>query len=284
MTWSKQYTSSVAVADIDSDTGTSMLTVLDEVFDTWLPSRGWTTAKQAGTRPHPTTTFYHWWMDKSIQLIDSSTYNHRVEFILNPGTVERFGYNTWPAGVTADSQYSMATNVTGDGLTSDVEGVWEFWTSDQDTDSFLIVTKGTPRCPIGFMPPTGSIFPCKDYANVFPLRFAPLLISSGNGNLWHNLNSTLGIYPAFRPYSPSPTSHSGVVMKFNAAMMQSGITSGSEVAFVTSTNDCSMLFQPEDTNSMNECGTLQVGSEYFIRVGTSGNSLLLSTGTTDPQI
>ena len=283
MTWSKQYTSSVAVDDFDGDAGVSMLTVLDELFDTWLPSRGWTTAKQAGTRPHSVSGLYHWWMDKSIQRIDGSYYNHRMEFTLNPAASEHFGYRTWEAGVAADTVFT-APGITSSTLTDQVEGIWEFWTSDQDSDSFLIITKGNPRALIAYMPPTGSIFPSKSNGLNSPMKIMPAIPAAGLANCWIGISTLEPMVPAFRAYSPSTATNGGQVIKFNAQMINAGITSNVEPGFVTSTNDCAMLFQPEDNDYMFECGTLQVGTEFFIRVGLAGNALLFSTGTTDPLI
>ena len=283
MTWSKVYTSTVAVDDIDADSGASMLTVLDELFQTWLPARGWTTALQQGTRPSPSSGLYHWWMDKAIQCIDGSYYSHRVEFTLNPASSESFGYRTWEPGVTADTQFNSA-EINSQNLNSRVEGTWEMWTSDQDSDSFLIITNNNPRALIAYMPPTGSIIHSAGNGISSPVETMPIIPSDGSQYCWHSQSSYEAMYPALRAYSPSTSTNSGQVVKFNAQFCNVGQTSSIQPAFVTSTNDCAMLYQASDSSLMSEIGTLQVGTEFFIRVGTQGNALLFSTGTTDPQL
>ncbi|MAH29417.1 MAG: hypothetical protein CL959_01880 [Euryarchaeota archaeon] len=281
MTWSKVYTSTVPVNDFDSDGGTSLLGTLDEFFDTWLPSRGWTTHVGV-SRPSNVTGYYHWWMDKAIQCLDGSYYNHRVEFVLDPSTAENFGWKTWASGVAADTSHNNPA-ITSNALTVAIEGSWEMWTSDQDTDSFLIVAKGNPRTLIAYMPPTGSIIKNRGNGTTQPMKVMPCIPSDGaSAGNWHSNASRYGHHPAIRPYSPSSINHLGQVIKFNAQFCNVGTGTTMEPGFVTSTNDCAMLYQAEDVDELDNIGTLQVGTEYFIRVGLSGSALLFSTGTTDP--
>ena len=113
----------------------------------------------------------------------------------------------------------------------------------------------------------------------------PVFPTPGSGDLF-NINESVGsIQPALRAYAPNVGIQSGEVVKFNSQFCNAGIASSVVPAFVTSTNDCAMLFQGNDTNTiMYQMGTLQVGTEFFIRLGLQGNALLWSTGTTDPQI
>ena len=279
MTWSKQFTSTNPVLDVDSDGGTSYIAALDELFDTWLPSRGWS-CTAAAVQPNVGDDMYRWWIEKNIQCIDASFYSHRVAIIADLASTERIGFATWDSGVAADTDaptLSIAST-----LGNRIEGSWEFWTSDQDTDSFLILCTGALRGIIGFMPPTGSIFPANTWTTSYPTKNGPVFPS--NGEQYWVAATSAGITQLmmdFRTQSYSSNYQPGSI-KLNFA----SVTTSVAPCFLTTTNDISSIVSIRDSSSSNleDANTMLIDGDYYIAIGISTNKLLLNTGTTDPQL
>lgn len=283
MTWSKQYTASVGIPDVDTDGGVAMQNVLDELFMTWLPSRGWTTHQQTSPPTPGSGTVVYYWFEKQIQCIDNSYYNHRVQFAFDPAASETFTYSTWEDGVAADTVTPVVAFA--DVLGNFVEGVWEFWTSDQDTDSFAILNKGVQNGVIGFMPPTGSIFPSGDWLQNYPTRNGPVFPCAGQ-NCWvaptsfgaamlYNQISNDSYYSHFQP--------GGIKVNFAACM--NGQASAAKPAFLTTTNDVASIIDIRDgvSSQLITPNSMLIDGDYYISIGNTGNKLLLNTGATDPQ-
>lgn len=285
MTWSKQYTSANPVQDFAIDNGASMIAAMDEFIGTWLPSRGWTTVAQA-TQPNMSDGYYRWWIDKDIQCVDNSYYAHRVLVLIQGSSPanRRFGFTTWDAGVTADTVFDTG-DITTPTFNTEVYGEWEFWTSDQDTDSFLLVANGVDTGIVAFMPPSGSIWPGMPETNMYyPSTNAPLIPCMGGDSCWIAVQGTS--YEKLSSDLNNSSSHfnaaSGQV-KVNFAAMQRGSSSNSAAAFLTSTNDCEMIVNiRQGTDSFEGVNTTLIDGDYYISLGT-GSKLLLNTGAVDPQ-
>jgi hypothetical protein len=284
MTWSKQYTATVGISDVDTDGGVSMQTVLDELFMTWLPSRGWTTHQQA-TPPTPGSgTAVYYWFEKQVQCIDNSYYNHRIEFAFDPAATENFAYGTWEDGVAPDTILPVAAFT--DTLNTGVEGVWEFWTSDQDNDSFAILNKGVNNSVIGFMPPAGSIWPSGTWFQNYPTKNGPVFPCAGF-NWW----SAASTYGAVSPYlnfvnSSYNANFDPGSVKLNFAAVKAGLSSSSTPAFLTTTNDVNSIVNLREGTSgsaVNVPNTMLIDGDYYIALGQTSNKILLNTGTVDPQ-
>ena len=284
MTWSKQYTSASPVLDVDTDSGTSYVAAMDELFDTWLPSRGWS-CTTAATQPNASDGLYRWWIDKSIKCIDNSFYSHRVVVVHSPASTENIGWTTWDSGIDADTDAPAAAFTSP--LGNEIEGDWEFWTSDQDTDSFLILSTGINRGIIGFMPPTGSIHPSGDWATQYPSKNAPIFPSNGK-NWWVSIVSansmTTQIETGTGSYASGfiPASY-----KVNFASVASGTSSSKAPCFMTTTNDIASIVSVRDRTGsayLQDANTMLIDGDYYIAIGTSANKLLLNTGTVDPQV
>jgi hypothetical protein len=283
MTWSKQYTASVGIPDVDTDGGVAMQAVLDELFMTWLPSRGWTTHQQASPPTPGSGGKVYYWFEKQVQCIDNSYYNHRVEFTFDPMSNENFAYATWEDGVAADTVTPVAAF--SDALGTYVEGVWEFWTSDQDNDSFAILNKGVLSGVIGFMPPAGSIYPSNTWASSYPTKNGPVFPCGGN-NYWvaptsfgaAMLYNQIGNSSYYTDYQPSS-------IKVNFAACKNGTSSSAKPAFLTTTNDVASIINIRDGASprLTTPNTMLIDGDYYITIGETSNKLLLNTGTVDPQ-
>ena len=133
MTWTKTHTASQAVQDVGNDGGSSLIATIDELIQTWLPSRGWTTAT-AASRPSPVTGQYHWWVEKTIEYLDGSNYNHRQQIVFSNSTTDYMFWEHWEDGVAADTAHLLAGNygATINAVDPEFSGTWEFWVSDQD--------------------------------------------------------------------------------------------------------------------------------------------------------
>ena len=284
MTWSKQYTATVGISDVDTDSGVSMQTVLDELFMTWLPSRGWTTHQQA-TPPTPgSETKVYYWFEKQVQCLDNSYYNHRVEFTFDPASAENFAYATWEDGVAPDTITPVAafTEPLGGG----VEGVWEFWTSDQDSDSFAILNKGVNSSVIGFMPPAKSIWPSGTWSDSYPTRNGPVFPCAGFK--WWTPPSAAG---AATPHinfvnSSYPLNYDPGSIKLNFAAVKAGVSTAGTPAFLTTTNDVNSIVNLREginASGLTTPNTMLIDGDYYIALGESSNKILLNTGTVDPQ-
>ena len=285
MTWSKQYISTNPVVDFATDGGTSMIAAMDEFILTWLPSRGWTTAAQT-MQPNMNDGLYRWWIDKDIQCIDNSYYSHRVVvYIQGMSTASmRFAYTRWDAGVAANTVFETY-DLTGTTFDNQVYGSWEFWTSDQDSDSFLLVANGINTGVVAFMPPSGSIWPGTPEANgYYPVTNAPMIPCRGGAECWITSAGTsrTGLHSDLNNGSNHFYSQAGQV-KVNFAAMQRGTSSSAGAAFLTSTNDCEMIVNlRQGTDQFDGVNTTLIDGDYFISLG-QGSKLLLNTGTTDPQ-
>ncbi|MBP47110.1 MAG: hypothetical protein CMH53_04150 [Myxococcales bacterium] len=284
MTWSKQYTSANPVLDVDTDSGTSYVAAMDELFDTWLPSRGWS-CTTAATQPNASDGLYRWWIEKSIQCIDNSFYAHRVVVIHDPSGAEDIGWATWDSGIDADTDAPAQAFISA--LGNEIEGNWEFWTSDQDTDSFLILSTGINRGIIGFMPPTGSIHPAADWTTQYPSKNAPLFPSAGK-NWWISAVSASTTTNQIETGSDSySTSFAPASYKVNFASVASGTGSSKSPCFMTTTNDVASIVSVRDRTGLavlQDANTMLIDGDYYIAIGTSANKLLLNTGTVDPQV
>lgn len=283
MTWSKQYTATIDIADVDTDGGVSMQTVLDELFMTWLPSRGWTTHQEASPPTPGSGSKVYYWFEKQVQCIDNSYYNHRVQFTFDPAATENFAYSTWEDGVLPDTITPVAQFT--DSLGGSVEGTWEFWTSDQDSDSFAILNKGVYNGVLGFMPPAGSIYPTHSNGANYPTKNGPVFPCAGH-KWWAEPTSYGGVSPHnqiqnssyYGNYEPGG-------IKVNFAAVCAGVSSQSTPAFLTTTNDVASIINIRDgaTTQLVVPNTMLIDGDYYISIGASNNKLLLNTGTTDPQ-
>lgn len=285
MTWSKQYTSTNPVVDFATDGGTSMIAAVDELIGTWLPSRGWTTAAQS-VQPNASDGDYRWWIDKDIQCIDNSYYAHRVvvHVVGSSNTNMRFGYTKWEAGVAADTVYDPY-QISNNSFDTEMYGDWEFWTSDQDSDSFLVIANGINTGLVAFMPPSKSIWPGTEETNgYYPNTNAPLIPCVGGDGCWISSAGTSRerLCSDLNNGSNHFYAQSGQV-KVNFAAMQRGTSSSSGAAFLTSTNDCEMIVNiRQGVDSFEGVNTTLIDGDYFISLGT-GSKLLLNTGAIDPQ-
>lgn len=259
-----------------------MLAAMDEFIGTWLPSRGWTTTAQA-TQPNAGDSHYRWWIDKDIKCIDNSYYAHRVVVFITSGT-KRFAYDIWDAGVPADTVYN-SFNLTTPSFGTEVEGSWEFWTSDQDTDSFILIANGIDTGIVAFMPPSGSIFPTSiETNNYYPATNAPMIPCMGGDSVWQSTSGTSydRLVSSINNGSNHYLAQAGQV-KVNFAAMSRGTSSSMGAAFLTSTDDCEMIVNiRQGTDSFEGVNTTLIDGDYYIALGT-GSKLLLNTGAVDPQ-
>ena len=285
MTWSKQFTSTNPVQDFATDSGVSILAAMDEFIGTWLPSRGWTTVP-ASNQPNMSDGDYRWWIDKDILCIDNSYYSHRVVVHISgsSNTNKRFSFEKWDAGVPPDTVFN-SYDISTPSFNTEVYGDWEFWTSDQDTDSFLLVANGIDKGIVAFMPPSGSIWPgTPEPSGYYPSTNAPIIPCMGGDNCWI---STQGSgYAKLSSNLNNASNHfyaaSGQV-KVNFAAMQRGSGSQMGAAFLAPTDDCEMIVNiRQGSDSFEGVNTTLIDGDYFISLGT-GSKLLLNTGTVDPQ-
>lgn len=285
MTWTKTYTASQAVNAVNSDGGTSLIATIDELIQTWLPSRGWTTTT-AASRPSGVTGAHHWWVTKEIELLDGSSYEHRQQIVFVSSTVDYIAYERWEDGVAADTVHTYSGTIEAQIQNPDqqFEGTWEFWVSDQDDDSFAIICRGLDRYLIGFFPPHGSLIRSTRHNNSAPPAGAcPVFPSPDETKLFYNgySGSLEALYSGFAAYSTSGMGSQETMI--NCALVN--VDSGTDMrpAFLTGTNDISMVIDTSQANYLGGVGTLQVGSDFYIKIGGS-NKLLLHTGTTDPGL
>ena len=284
MTWLKQYTSTNPVQAWATDSGASILAAMDEFILTWLPSRGWTTAAQA-TQPNASDAHYRWWIDKDIKQIDNSYYAHRAVVFVPNSSTRRLSYATWPAGVAADSIYA-GYQLSNTSFGNEFYGTWEFWTSDQDTDSFVVIANGVETGVVALMPPSGSIIPgTPDNSGNYPTSNGPMIpTSGGNDNCWVSVDGggTTKLRSSIANTAYESKAASGQV-KVNFAAISRGTAGSFGTAFLTSTNDCEMITNVRQSDdSFAGVNTTLIDGSYYISIGT-GSKLLLKTGAVDPQ-
>ena len=285
MTWTKTHTASQATNSVNSDGGSSLIATIDELIQTWLPSRGWTTTT-AASRPSGFTGAYHWWITKEIEYLDGSSYEHRQQIVFVSSSTDSINWERWEDGVAADvtHTYSGLYQATIGNPDQQFEGTWEFWTSDQDDDSFAIICRGSGRYLLGFFPPHGSLVRSVGHSNSAPPTGAcPVFPSPAESSLFYNGASTgfEAIYPGVRGYSHSGMGSQEVMINCAFADVDAG--SDARPAFITGTNDISMVIDTSVNDYFGGVGTLQVGSDFYIKIGGS-NKLLLHTGTVDPGL
>lgn len=288
MTWTKTHTASQAFVEPSGSDSSSLLACVDEVINTWLPSRGWTTTK-ASNSPSPTTGHYHWWFTKTIEYLDGSNYEHRQQLVFNNNSANKtWAWEEWADGVAADTQHTYTAFVSAGISSADYQymtGTWEFWVSDQDDDSFAIISRGTQNWLIGFFPPEGSLIRSSTYTtNNVPTGTCPLVLSPWPTRLFYcgsTGNIIAAMYPGVR--ADSQSGMGGQEVMINSAIVDASTGSSQRPAFLTGTNDISMVIDTSVNESLTQVGTLQLGSDYYIKIGGS-NKLLLHTGTTDPAL
>jgi hypothetical protein len=158
MTWSKIHTSTVTV-----DTAAASFADAKhyeqwaEIFS-WLTGRGWTVTERTGNAS--SNEYNYWRLEKEVTTYEgtqeSYLWNFRLQNLLSSGTGEWFngrvtdidGVTPGTSGIDSHSGYLPAG--IADGI--------EFWQSDQDNDSFLIITRfasGVCRS-VGLHPGEGS--------------------------------------------------------------------------------------------------------------------------------
>ncbi|MEK9985829.1 MAG: hypothetical protein VW879_13910, partial [Opitutae bacterium] len=255
--------------------------VLDEYFDTWLTSKGWSTSKFLGTN----TKFYY--ASKNIQLFGGSTKRFGIclqyEF---SSSNEVFNQIHFGSDETPSSSGPSGSPYHSDSVSTNHTGQWNFWTDSQDSDCFAIITASGKV--VAFWPPegtlTGTAYNGARASNQPSQPITPLLINNvslknyfidtyqGGGKIY-----PIGTYPSFPDTFTVPTAF----YNYGFAVANSGglymyDTSGRTATYVEDYTSASPYI---DDNS----GTLQVGTIYYIRLG-GNNSILLNCGTTDPGV
>lgn len=282
MVWTKAYTSTDGVSLTNS---TDTRSVLDEYFDTWLVSKGWSTSKFNNSG----TSKKYYYASKNVSLFGGSTKRFGIclEYDYSSGT-ERFYHYHFGSGHTPSSSGPSSTTYDNETVKSSHEGQWNFWTDTADSDCFAVISASGKV--IAFWPPEGSLVATAysgSRGSAEPSQpITPFLVNSTDSE-HYNYDVYLGssrltpmpVYMGFSEDINVPASfyNYGMIRQGSGGMYMYD-TSGRTATYIE-TYDGDSLTANIDCNS----GTLQVGSSYYIRLG-GNNSILLNCGTTNPGV
>ncbi len=280
MVWSKAYTSTESVSTTSqADTRD----VLDDMFDTWLTSKGWSTSKFNNSG----TSKKYYYAAKNVTLFGGST--KRFGIVLEydySSSSEQFKQYRFDTTHTPSASGPNTSNYQSDYVSTIHEGQWNFWTDTADSDCWAIITSNGRV--ISFWPPEESLVGTVHSGSLGssdPSQpITPFLIrDSGNSNAFYDSSyGSQGMYP-FCAWTSSQGENSTVPTAFYNYAAVKGNSSG---LFMYDTSGRTALYVEDmmDETEINlGSGTLKVGTTYYIRIGAD-NSLLLNCGTTDPQV
>lgn len=281
MVWTKAYTSTDGVSLTDT---ADTMSVLDEYFDTWLVSKGWSTSKfLSGSNSK------YYYAAKNVSLFGGSTKRFGIclEYDYTT-TAERFYQYHFGSGHTPSAAGPSTSVYENEALVNAHTGQWNFWTDTADSDCFAVITNSGKV--IAFWPPEDSlvatVYDSSRAASEPSQPITPYLVNSISSNhyfydtyngasrlfpmpVYNNFNNTLNVPASFFNYGFIKGSGEGMYMYD---------TSGRTATYVQEYEGNSTV-----TNIDSNSGTLQVGASYYIRLGGS-NSILLNCGTTDPGV
>ena len=282
MVWTKAYTSTDGVSLADT---ADTMSVLDEYFDTWLTSKGWSTSKFNNTG----TSLKYYYASKNVSLFGGSTKRFGIclEYDYSTST-ERFYQYHFGSGHTPSTSGPSTAAYENETVKGSHEGQWNFWTDTADSDCFAVISASGKV--IAFWPPEESLVATAyigSRSSSEPSQpITPLLVNSTDSEhyLYDVYSGSARLFPM--PVYPNFSEEINVPASFyNYGMINIGAggmymydTSGRTATYVEDYNGSST-----ESNIDSNSGTLQVGSSYYIRLGGS-NSILLNCGTTNPGV
>lgn len=170
-----------------------------------------------------------------------------------------------------------------------IGGQWTFWQSDQDSDSYAIITNSAARSCVGFWPPSGSMFFQGDdanYGNRSGLK--PFFhddpsweaeAGAANVNL---LNPMVGDASSISRYMNPGQVRTGFVWACNGYERPLFYMNNTDVSYLldfTANNQQLLAATPNNR----PVTTTQLDGNYYLLVGY-GQLLMLNTGTVAPSI
>lgn len=297
MTWSKTQQGTEYMPGFDT---INYKDAIDEALG-WLTTRGWTL--EFGPNNSASESFNYWKFEKTINTWDGVPMICRelirvYASVSTPANMQimQFNLNANPEGYWPAS--SSETGITGTGSTNiSHQGYFEMWESDLDSDSFLIVSRsdGGDVKGFAFQPPsntrmkydaeTGSTTKCplKAWAPVVLDRDDPLMVGTGTSSEYMEFDSSKD--STYHTTSTDPVVEMGFSRVAHAA-------SGGPTIWRSNAADMGLATVRSNTQSVqfhavssSDYNTLQIGSNYYIRLGSlpGSTTLLLDCGTTNPS-
>jgi len=161
MTWSKVSTTTNGFVFDDTSTASNTTSAdgtapIEELL-AFMETRGWVTSVDDA---YGDGSLFIYRLRKTFVCTDGGSQEVGFIWYYNEGLKSFKGW-PWNPGTdersTGSDYWDISTAASGP---SDVcSGKWSFWTSDADTDSFLIIAEETTNDHIiGFWPPSGSLF------------------------------------------------------------------------------------------------------------------------------
>jgi len=285
MTWSKAWTASEGVVDSDS-----LKRVINDFTTNFLTTRGWTVTEP----PTDNATDGEdgvWGLEKQMELFGGVTYSHKavLHYQNNATNSGNAVYAAWEGSATDpivdgypvpsssrrwnSNGVSISYNASGDYH----YGVWEAWSSDQDSESFIVFGGATDRNLIGFGLPAGTRFASTGTYAAWPVLGMPA--KPGFAKL--GTYTEYFIRPAMSPMGSSvlPDGTGPFLMNYPTISMY--YSTSAYIFGRMSTNDWLEMSSVGSTTMTRYAEAVEYEGDNYIRVGGI-TSWLFNTGTTVP--
>ena len=257
----------------------------DAVIQEWiafLETRGWV-SNYFLTNSGSAGGDHNWRLYKDVLCENGVTERHgfALQYSHRTSAADTFRCDLWDQANDAIGRtlFSGAPNVI-------YGGKWNFWTSDGDTDSYLILTGPSTNQMVSFWPPAGSMFQQGFYNTNYPRTAGIGVMYYGSGLIYSGLANTSTGEMVFPHVGSLQTGLTNIPEYFNFTWVDDYY---GRPIFHTEGGDLGILCRMKRGSGMGVSNTtyksievVQVEDDYHISVGDQNQRLLFNAGTNPP--
>ena len=257
----------------------------DAVLQEWmafLETRGWV-VNYFLTNDTATTKDYNWQFYKDVLCENGTTERLGYMIVYSERTNAADNLIMWLWNEASDEIGKTMINAAPNPVLS---GKWNFWTSDGDADSLLVLTGPSTNQMVSFWPRAGSLFAQGFYNTDYPKTGGILPMYRGNGPIFSALANTTAGEMNFPHVGTNQSGLTGVPEYFNFTWV--GDYYGRPI-FHTEGGDLGILCRMNRSGSLGVSNTtydyvdvIQVEDDYHLSVGSTNQRLLLNVGPNPP--
>lgn len=257
----------------------------DAVLQEWmafLETRGWV-VNYFLTNDTATTKDYNWQFYKDVLCENGTTERHGYMIVYSERTTTTDNVIMWLWNEATNEVGKVVINTAPNAILS---GKWNFWTSDGDADSLLVLTGPSTNQMVSFWPPAGSLFAQGAYSTDYPKTAGILPMYRGNGPIYSALANTTAGEMTFPHVGSLQTGLTNVPEYFNFTWVNDYYgrpifhTEGGDLGILCRMNRGSGL--GVTNTSYNYVDVIQVEDNYHLSMGAANQRLLFNVGPNPP--